>query len=309
MNETVAIGIPTYKRPKGLRLLLESLASIKSIQKKIIVVVADNQGQSGAGLEELKRDYYNSYPFEIISFPVADVGISQVRNALLNYCFRELDASALVMVDDDEIVEENWLYELHKLHTQGGFDVVGGAVYPRFTAENPEWTEDLQYYYRPIYKSGAINLIQGTTSVYLSRSIWEKYPNTYFDLSFSKTGGGDKEYFTRLKNKGASFAFSAEAISHEFFDSSRLNLDWAKQRAYRIGSGDTRIIIKHEGYLFALLKQLPKALIVSLFCLIKLPLSAGKRKIHLKILLNRQLGKLSSLRGKKIDVYSKTHGA
>jgi len=304
----IIIGIPTFKRPEGLSRLLLSLEKIE-ISFDVEIIVADNEGLQGHGhnvVSEMASSY--TYPLSVISVP--ERGISSVRNSIMNHAFETLNADMLAMIDDDEIVESNWLLELVKMQQQTHADVVGGQVKPEFENGAPAWTDGLGLYWRAVYPDGLIDLIEGTTSVLLNRSVRDNFPNIKFDIEYGLTGGGDKEFFTRLKNKGATFAFSSKSISHEFFGESRMTKEWAMQRAYRIGSGDMRNVIKNGGMSY-LSKEFLKAVFASIVAISKsLFLSNHKTHyFHNKLSFERQKGKFNGCFGTPlINTYSKIHG-
>lgn len=306
----VVIGIPTYKRPIGLARLLDSVAKQKAVFKPI-VVVADNEGDAGTGLQVVEKTKSAGYPFELHAIAVNERGISQARNALLSYGFETLDATHLAMIDDDEWVEPQWIAEFVKVQQQTSADVVGGSVSPEFETQRPEWAKGLHIYYEsnPGF-SGPISLVQGTTNVMLARSIVENYPSERFDTFYSLVGGGDKEFFTRIKRLGATFAFAHKAQSHELFAASRLTKKWALERAYRIGAGDMRIIKQQKPGFIVWAVELSKLLFASVFSAIAAVAFIAIPHKHMKARLKfvRQLGKISAFFGKQKAVYSRVHG-
>lgn len=308
-SKTIVIGIPTFKRPQGLARLL---ASIAEQQAPFIphVLVADNEGEQGAGLKIIEEIRSQGFPFPLTAIAVPERGISQVRNALMKTAFENLAADALAMVDDDERVEPGWIAALVAMQRQGNFDVVGGAVLPEFETKPPRWSDSLVVYWRTIYPAGNVDMIHGTTSVLLSHSLHERFRGVFFDSSFGLTGGGDKEFFTRLKRKGAIFGFAADAVSHEFFDASRATKIWALKRAYRIGSGDARIFRKYTATLGGWIKEWAKlttALALSPVLIILMAWSPSKQ-MRAVLSLARQLGKLNGLFGKPPRVYETIYG-
>ncbi len=307
----VVIGIPTYKRPIGLRRLLDSIAS-QVCNFIPVVLVADNEGDKGQGLQVVEQFKVEGYPWELHAIPVNDRGISQVRNAIMHYGFEHLGATHLAMIDDDEWVEPQWIAELVKVQLDTAADVVGGSVSPEFEFERPDWVQGLHIYYESNPGvSGRIALVQGTTNVLLARSIVERFPSEKFDTFYSLVGGGDKEFFTRIKSLGATFAFAHQAQAHELFTATRVTKKWAIERAYRIGAGDMRIIRKQKPDLVNWIKELLKlfvALVVSSF-LSLLYLSVPHKHMKARLKLTRQLGKLSAFWGKQKAVYTNVHGS
>jgi succinoglycan biosynthesis protein ExoM len=305
----IVIGIPTFKRPKNLALLLASIA--KQDYKNILyVVVADNEGENGAGLGVVNELIKAGFPFPLKCIPVSDRGISAVRNALMHEAFENLACDSLAMVDDDETVEKNWISELVIMQQTEQFDVVGGYVLPHFECPPPNWVKGLNLYYRPKLNPGPVSQINGTGNILLHRRVHENFADNQFDLSLGLTGGEDRDFFTRLKNQGAIFAFTPTAISHEAIGESRLTIQWAKQRAFRIGAGDARIFKRYSSGYFAWFKEITKllgAFIVSSLMIIFTMFSSHKRMFYiLKIM--RQRGKLNGLFGDPVEVYKQIHG-
>jgi succinoglycan biosynthesis protein ExoM len=306
----VVIGIPTFKRQEGLSYLLRSVA--KQDYKNILcVVVADNEGENGTGASVVYKFIKAGFPFPIKCIPVPDRGISQVRNALMQEAFENLACDNLAMVDDDEHVEGNWVSELIKMQQSGNYDVVGGFVLPDFDIPPPDWVTGLNLYYRPKLPAGAVKLVNGTTNVLLHRSVRDNFSDNLFDLKFSLTGGGDREFFTRLKHQGATFSFAPNAISYEIFSTSRLTLEWAKQRAFRIGAGDARIFRRYSSGYVAWLKEIIKllgAFTVSSLMMI-FTIFSPHRKVFYVLKIMRQRGKLNGLFGEPVEVYKQIHGS
>ena len=306
----VVIGIPTFKRPQGIRRLLESVARQVS-DFDITILVADNEGSKGVGLITVQQILAAGYPFQIKAIAVNERGISQVRNALMHEAFVNMQADFLAMIDDDEWVEPQWIASLVKIQLQTNADVVGGSVAPDFEVPQPNWAKGLYIYYQSYSNySGTVNLIDGTTNVLLSRNIADKYSEEQFDPFYSLVGGGDKEFFTRIKRRGATFAFAHKAQAHEIFGASRLTKDWAIERAYRIGAGDVRIISKHNSKPLVWLKELVKFLVATVLSSIAFVLFAAipHKRMRARLKLARQMGKLSAVFGSQRQVYKNVHG-
>lgn len=305
----VVIGIPTFKRPEGLSRLLQSIAS-QDATNISYVIVADNEGADGSGQLVVNKIQADNFPYPIKVIGVAERGISQVRNALMQEAFENLHADNLAMVDDDEHVSPSWISALHAMQLQGKFDVVGGYVLPDFEGTVPVWAKDLSLYYRPKLQAGKISMVNGTTNVLLHRSVHDNFKDNKFDLQFGLTGGGDREFFTRLKKQSASFAFAPNAISYEIFTQSRLSKSWVKQRAFRIGAGDARIFKRYSSGYLAWMKEIVKmfsAITISIIMMVLTVFIPNKRMFYILKLI-RQRGKLNGLFGEPVEVYKQIHG-
>lgn len=307
----VVVGIPTFKRPNGLRRLLESIAK-QNCSFELIVLVADNEGENGQGIAAALDISDSGFPFSLEAIAVDDRGISHVRNALMEKAFGDLEADMLAMVDDDEWVEPQWISSLVQVKQQTGADIVGGAVDPDFEVEPPKWADGLGIYYRSrSQESGLVGLVQGTTNVLISRTVYVNYPKEKFDAFYSLVGGGDKEFFMRLKRQGAIFAYSHLAKSHEVFGESRLTRSWALERAFRIGAGDMRIFLIGKPKSTSILTEVAKifiAYVIYFFLSIISRMFDTRKYMRNKLKLFRQKGKVSGLLGKQKQVYKNVHG-
>ena len=311
-GQKIVIGIPTFKRPQGLRLLLESIADTKAPFTPHILV-ADNEGQGeGSGVvEEMQRA---GYPFPLTVIPVYDRGISQARNALLEEGFEALKADFLAMVDDDERVEPEWIAELVDMQQKTGADVVWGWVLPEFDIPPENWMKNLVVYFRPKLEDGETEDMQGTTSVLLSRSVWKNRDGekNLFDSYFSRSGGGDTDYFQRLQKQNIKCAFTAKAVSHELFPATRMNRKWVLQRAYNHGTA-TIHRMKRQKTLDNPLKwsieivKIPVMMIAgTALCIFGF--WSGSLSIKGAMMFVRQTGKVAGLLGRDSKEYTVTHG-
>jgi hypothetical protein len=242
---------------------------------------------------------------------VQERGISQARNALMGRAFGEHQAHFLAMLDDDEWAEQGWLKALLEVQRQTAADVVGGQVSPEFQVPPPGWLRGLDIYYqKPMLYSGSVGQVYATTNILLGRTVSTRFQGQLFDPYYSLVGGGDVEFLTRLKRLGATFAFAHLAISHETFGASRVNKRWARERAFRIGAGDMRIILRDDPSVARLVKESAKIPLASLAAGLKVLVNFNTSHLRMagQLLFMRQVGKLSALFGRQRAVYKRTHG-
>ena len=81
MHETVAVCIPTFKRPKSLKRLLDAIAALRT-DAHLSVLVADNDAEVHAGFD-LVADMAAQYRWPLSAAIVEKRGIAQVRNTLV----------------------------------------------------------------------------------------------------------------------------------------------------------------------------------------------------------------------------------
>jgi glycosyltransferase involved in cell wall biosynthesis len=234
-NITLAIGIPSFRRVDGLELCLQSVAKqITSINDmQIVVIVAENDLDRQGSLS-LVAQMAPNYRFALHGYLSDARGISPARNALLHHGFATHGANALAMIDDDQWIEPDWVERMyHTLQAQDA-DVVGCKVLPDFMGVPQNWVQEHGIFQRPTPHTGLVKMISATGGVMLSSRIFNRMPRPVFDDAYSFTGGGDSEFFFRLKDAGSVFAVCAEAVAHECYPPDRQTLAYVHQRTERL---------------------------------------------------------------------------
>src|SRR5882757_8332464 len=121
---SVAICIPTFKRPKMLRRLLGAIAALET-HARISVLVADNDAEGRAGMNLCLAMEGYRWPLTAVIAPQR--GIAQVRNILLEYALMT-DAQFVAMIDDDEWPQKDWIDQFLKAAQTTGADVLQGSI-------------------------------------------------------------------------------------------------------------------------------------------------------------------------------------
>lgn len=306
----VVIGIPTFQRPTGIRRLLDSL-SMQMATFPLHIVIADNEGETGSGTKAAIERRDGGFPFPMTVVAVPERGISQARNALLKVGFDALKADALVMVDDDVRVEPNWVATLVAMQRNTGADVVGARVLPDFIEPEPNWANGQSVYWNAEPAPGRCREIHYTTSTLISAAAYQRFNKPQFDPAFSISGGGDYEYFRRLRRRGAVFAFAPDATSYEMVGPSRATRIWALKRAFRNANCHVRILRLHSPSPreWAIeIAKVPIGIGVSFLAMILFFWSPVQR-MKAALLFARQLGKLANFMGYRPKAYHVIHGS
>ena len=296
----IVVAIPTFKRPRGLARLLDSLARIETAAQ-VTVLVADNDAEAHEGFDLCQTLRYR-WPLRAII--VKDRGIAPVRNALVAEALCG-NAQFIAMLDDDEWPETGWLDALLAEQARTGADVVQGSILFEFE-KAPRWAKQFDGMSDIREASGPIEMLQGAGNLLMTRGALEKIGAPWFDPAFALSGGEDRDFFQRLKAKGARFAWSDEGVARGFVPATRTSLAWGLKRAYSIGNSDMRVFLKYGPGLAAVLRELVKvagALVLSplLFVLSGFDVEALRR-------LFRAAGKGAALFGRHYNEYAVTHG-
>jgi len=241
----VCIGVPTFRRPIGLRLLLRSLEQLRT-RAAITIIVADNDPETGAG-REVAREIANSdcrYPLIAIDAPVR--GIVGARNALVEAALKLEGLDYLAMIDDDAWPEPDWLELLLELIEETGVDVVRGAMRPDFEKPPEPWLARTGLYQSNYVKTGRVAQIHAAGNFLARATIFRAVERPWFSNDYALTGGEDDDFFLRLKELGYSFAQSTESIVYERMPPSRCNARWLRERAFMSGASWANIRLRRR---------------------------------------------------------------
>lgn len=247
----VAIGIPTYQRPKSLLRLLDSINQLKfSAQFCVFVVDNDNHSQSAINL---LAGRLADYRFTLHTRAVAPANISVARNMLLQMVFEEHDFSVIAMVDDDEIVDCDWLNQLVNCQLQSEADIVQGNTLPNFLVKVEPWMSQVPFFYRHQLMSSHDSMALSSCNILITKAIYQKMHGQLFDLQFGISGGEDTDFFHRAKALGAKFAYEGKALAYEDYDQLRATKSWVRKRSFRVGQTNVKIFHQNRsGFIFSL---------------------------------------------------------
>lgn len=230
----VAICAITYRRPEGLKRLLDGLSLLRfrggpAPDVRIVVVDNDPQGTGIRLCEAAASDV--SWPVVAIAEPRR--GIPFARNAALEASVESSDFIAFI--DDDEEPDPFWLDELLRVLHAHDADIATGSVVPRFVEGTPRWLIEGRFFDRPMPPSGSRMETARTGNVLIRTSVL-KGMETWFDEGMALTGGTDTHFFLRAVAAGASIVSAPDAVVHEQVPLSRATSRWILQRAYRLGN-------------------------------------------------------------------------
>jgi succinoglycan biosynthesis protein ExoM len=301
----IAVAIPTFRRPQGLEKLLAALSAL-STQREIKVIVADNDAERQEGLALCRRIEQAGYRWKIESFVVAERGIAQARNALVERALSDTSVRFIAMLDDDEWPEPDWLDALVDTQLRTGADVVRGSVLRDFEVPPPAWISEWDGIAAIRYPTGHDGMIEGIGNVFIARACFEEVSKPWFDPAFGLTGGEDKVFFVRLRADGKCFMRTNDAIVHEHVPRDRVRLGWSLQRAYRTGNCDMRIALKYGNGPLAVAREFSKIVVavVSFPVLLVVFSLSPRRRLDGVRRLYRAAGKIGALFGHRYYEYA-----
>jgi succinoglycan biosynthesis protein ExoM len=236
---SIILCICTYRRPDGLRKLLETLPELEGAFNFEIVVADNDAGQDGLNVcQSLDKDY--PYPVQVLV--QLEPGISAARNAATTEALRHAP-DLVAFLDDDEWPESQWLSELIRIQSQYQVDVVGGPTRPVFPHGTPDKLLKNPYFGADMgLTDGSECQLQAGGNFLIRASVLQTMAPVFFRPEFTQSGGEDLAFFTQLAQQGHSMRWAANAIVHEPVPDSRLQPGWIKHRVVTTHNSRVRVM-------------------------------------------------------------------
>lgn len=226
----------TYRRPDGLKRLLEGLCELERSPQwhELQFVIVDNDPDGGG--QSLCESFQSvdklGSSLRYIHQPIQ--GIARSRNAALDAA---CDGDWTAFIDDDERPEKDWLVKLFDSALAHQADVVGGPVTPIIEGDPPSWIRDHGFFERKKYADGTTLGHVFTNNVLFRSSLPQKL-NVRFDErpEFAALRvGEDRLFFQSLAMRGAKTVYCDHAFVSEWIPEDRANERWLVSRMFKIG--------------------------------------------------------------------------
>lgn len=224
----IDVCICTFRRPFVTRTLASVDAARRPAGADLRIIVIDNDDTPSAHGRIQQAAYTLS--LEVQYFHVPGSNISIARNATLD----RSDADWIAFVDDDEVVEPDWLVALMARQVETEADAVFGHSLAIYAPDAPDWMVEGNFHSQFAVLRGQI-VETGHTCNALLRWRGTHWRDERFALDRGRSGGEDTEFFFRLRAMGACYAIANASIVHENIPQARLRLSWLLKRRFRIG--------------------------------------------------------------------------
>lgn len=244
MNETtdlhVVVAAATCRRPNMLSGLLASYAALKlPAGVAVTFLVVDNAPD--APVEDVVDAWRTETGLDGRYVLEREPGIPFARNRAMDEA-RAMGAGFLAFVDDDEVVDADWLTAIVNHQRQTGSNLVGGPVRSNPPA-NSGWFDRFLYagvrqrYLRKEAKNarkrerGRDGEITILTNNWYGDLAWFAASDVRFDIGLRYSGGSDTALYHAATAKGASTSWCPEAVVYETVPKERLTLGYQFRRA------------------------------------------------------------------------------
>lgn len=236
----VVIAAATCRRPQMLGQLLSSFEGLRRSEDiRVTFLIVDNAPD--APVEALVSRWRERTGLAARYVLEREPGIPFARNRGLDEAIA-LDADLLAFIDDDELVDPEWLTAIVAHQRGRGSNLVGGPVRCLPPAD-PSLFQRLifsgirQRYERKEQKN-ARRLKKGTdggvtiiTNNWLGDVAWLRANDLRFDVRLRYSGGSDTALYHAAKRLGATSSWCPEAIVYETVPKQRISLVYQFRRA------------------------------------------------------------------------------
>ena len=231
--ETV-VTLPTFKRPGQLMATLDSLAAQRTTRRFAIIVMENEaERREGAAAAAPRFDSGELAGLVIIAHQRGNCCAYNAGWSTALMTFPSL--RHVLVIDDDEIADPDWLETMcHTAETLGA-DIVGGPQVPVFApGTDARWATHPVF--APPYRATAlVPALYSSGNLLVGRKVLEAMPQPFLDLRFNFMGGGDSDFLSRAKARGFTLGWSAEGIVREDVPARRTEADWVRARSLRNG--------------------------------------------------------------------------
>jgi GT2 family glycosyltransferase len=301
-SPSILIGIPSFRRPDGLKRLLLSLSKQEDagdLNVRVFVAESDAAKQEAVAL---CREGVSQLSWPLTCGLAEQPGVSSARNAILAEA-RSRGVDLVAMLDDDQVADPNWLADIVSLQQQTQADVVGAPLVFEFGPDAPASIRYCGYFSSADERNARKKLLFATNNVLFSCEALAKHDWPKFDERFTFGGGGDTEYFMRLLSLGLSFAWAESAIARDFVSDERQRPAQILRRAYRFGNSQIHVL-STRSETRALATSLVKAVVIlaaspALIVMMLLP----SRRLWAPAKILNAIGRLTAILGYSIRYY------
>ncbi|MEE9272919.1 MAG: glycosyltransferase family 2 protein [Robiginitomaculum sp.] len=235
ITKGVSIIVPTFKRPKGLRVALESLMGQRAGELTLEIIVADNDPKASA--RHYVTDFSKTSAIKIHYIHVPQPGVSNARNAAL----KAAKGRYLAFLDDDQEAGKNWLETLVRIAGKYGAGLSFVPTYARIHGKSiyDKYLVDFFSRYGPALEEGVLSIFFGCGNSLLDTKLCT-LPTPPFSLDMNETGGEDDLLFGALLDQGIKIAWSRAAVCYEDILPHRATPEYIKVRSFSFGQSPSQ---------------------------------------------------------------------
>jgi GT2 family glycosyltransferase len=242
----LSIIIPTRNRARMVQTLLDSireLVGLDRFQPQIIVGDNNSQDETWEVLEKIAKNF----PLPLTLRKVQKRG----KSAVMNEASRMARGDVIAFLDDDVVVQENWLSAIEQFFQKKEYQAAQGVIRIRpQSAQNPEIRTLINRYrtipnidFGPDIKHS--HSLDGANFAVSRQALNQVGP---FDERLGPGASGtseDVDFARRLLGEGYRIGYMREAVVYHGIDPIRLTEDYF--RAHHKRQGQSRVLMDDKG--------------------------------------------------------------
>jgi GT2 family glycosyltransferase len=261
----VVITLPTFKRPVQVLDTLDSLRR-QETSRRFAIVLIENEAEAREGAKAA-LPLFTSGALTGMVIVAHRRGNCSAYNAGWQTALTHFpNFRHLLVIDDDELAEPQWLERLCRTAETLPADIVGGPQVPLFAESRDEKWGEHPVFAPPYRQTGRVPALYSSGNLLVSRAVLLAMGPPFLDLKFNFMGGGDSDFLSRSAQKGFMLGWCSEARTKEIVPTRRTEADWIRARSLRNGVistlvekkkragtpfGRTRVILKSLALLAA----------------------------------------------------------
>jgi len=264
----LSITICTYNRIEYLKKCLKSILDQTQGSEIIEINIIDNNSTDTT--KDYVTELQKQFP-EVNYFVEKRQGISYARNLSFEVC----KGMFLAFVDDDAVINKNWLEALlNELKNQNEDIIYGGPIYPNFESVPEDWI-DKDYFIRKFKDTdgflGTIKSKEGFSggNMCIAKNLFLK--SEKFNTEIGMTGGNlglgeEPDFFYKLimKNKDVKLYNICEMSITHSEASYKLEKEYLRDRIVLNANQFTKRTLFHENFLMTTFILLSKFIVQSI---------------------------------------------
>ena len=283
----------------GRNSLLDTLDSLSKckLQQSVSfnVVVADDSSNKLVAMLLSEHIARWTFPIKIVNSSSNNISVAR------NLCMSNASGDFLAFIDDDEMADENWLYNFVDLINSSQADAAFGPVDAIYPVESKKWICLAEPFVKYVGKRGDEVATGSTCNAFVRKSIIESL-NLSFRSELGRSGGEDTAFFTEISRGGGKLVASDDALVYERVPVERLTIAHLSKRYIRGGQTYASIFFSLRNPSFKIALYIAALAKVIVFFWIVIFLSLFRKDIALKYAFRLwlNLGKLRNLLNMRI---------
>jgi glycosyltransferase involved in cell wall biosynthesis len=270
-QKTISLLICTYNRSSVVRECLKSICEMRDPGCLFEVIVVDNNSSDDTS-QKIREFINENRHLDIRLFNEKMQGLSFARNLAA----QRAEGDLLVFLDDDAIVDKNYLSCYRRYYQENEFLCMGGKILPWYkdkTIRIPSWFNQSNWGVLSMLDMGEVVKEVGYPALpyggnlAIAKSLFEEFGlfNEHMGRKGKKLNSNmEIEFMCRLKKSGIPVYYVPDAIIYHLVQTERLNRRFFFRRFYAQGKSDVYLFTEQKG-IMSIFKQINKRFLEFLF--------------------------------------------